>query len=90
MIFRSGVFSSFRAAYKRSRLSGARRPGDQDDPVRPPDQIVERLVVVLRESELLNPTLMLSLSRIRITTDWPWAVGITLTRRSSSFRRWSP
>ena len=28
---------------------------------------------------------MLSLSRIRITTDWPWLVGITLTRRSSSF-----
>ena len=28
---------------------------------------------------------MLSLSSSRITTDWPWLVGMTLTRRSSSF-----
>ena len=27
---------------------------------------------------------MLSRSRIRMTTDWPWLVGSTLTRRSMS------
>ena len=32
-----------------------------------------------------RPTLMLSLSNSRITIDWPWLVGSTLTRRSSSF-----
>ena len=30
------------------------------------------------------PTLMLSRSRIRMTTDWPWSVGSMLTRRSMS------
>ena len=32
-----------------------------------------------------TPTRMLSLSNSRMTTDWPWLVGSTLTRRSSSF-----
>ena len=31
-----------------------------------------------------TPTLMLSLSSSRMTADWPWLVGRTLTRRSSS------
>ena len=66
-------------------LSRTGRPGHQDDPVGPLDRAAGSSGSRPRESpSCRKPTLMLSLSRIRMTTDWPWLVGSTLTRRSSS------
>ena len=85
MILRSGRFRSFSAAYSVVVFP---------EPVGPVTRMMPlgrriRPLKCLKSSSAMpscrRPTLMLSLSSSRITIDWPWLVGSTLTRRSSSF-----